>query len=136
MKILRTQPIKLTHMDFMTWSRQWASKLTNTLVSPTCQIYLNSFFFPGMKYHETYVGFIFLTIPRLGEVEAIAVRKEGVFYSHQKHDCEDHLKGSCPTKGCITLRHRKKCKYFNTETGWSRGETCEFLHKKDIKEKE
>ena len=57
-------------------------------------------------------------------------------YSHSKDDCEDHLKGSCITKRCITLRHRKKCKYFNTEGGCSRGETCEYLHEKDVKEKE
>ena len=62
--------------------------------------------------------------------------KGGCLYSHPKYDCEDHLKGSCTTKGCINLRHRKKCKYFNTEAGCSRTETCEYLHQKDVKEKE
>ena len=44
-------------------------------------------------------------------------------YSHPKDDCEDHLKGSCITKRCITLRHRK-----NVNTSIQREDVAEEKH--------
>ena len=57
-------------------------------------------------------------------------------FTHTKGDCEEHLRGGCNTKGCNILRHRKQCKYFNTDTGCTRGETCEYLHRKNKGDKE
>ena len=54
--------------------------------------------------------------------------KEGCTYAHPKEDCQNHLKDGCTIKGCKNLRHRKKCKYFKTDTGCHRGESCEYLH--------
>ena len=49
--------------------------------------------------------------------------KEGCSYAHHKGDCQDHLKGAFTIKGCNVLRHRKRCKYLNTEQGCHRGES-------------
>ena len=49
-------------------------------------------------------------------------------FRHPIGDCQDHLQGGCTTRGCITLRHRKVCKFLKTETGCLRGEECEYLH--------
>ena len=58
--------------------------------------------------------------------------KKNCSFSHPLEDCENHLKGGCTTKGCKTKRHRKQCKYFNTESGCHRGESCEYLHQHEI----
>ena len=55
--------------------------------------------------------------------------KESCSFSHPLDDCHDHLNGGCISRGCNTKRHRKQCKYFNTETGCFRGHRCEYLHK-------
>ena len=60
----------------------------------------------------------------------------GCSFSHPREDCQDHLQGGCNTKGCRNLRHRKKCKYFETSQGCYRGENCEYLHVKIGLEKE
>ena len=52
----------------------------------------------------------------------------GRSFSHPTEDCQDHLQGGCHTKGCRNLRHRKKCKYFESSQGCYRGERCEYLH--------
>ena len=54
--------------------------------------------------------------------------KGGCSYEHAKEDCQEHLNGGCTIKGCSTLRHRRKCRYFNSKEGCYRGESCEYLH--------
>ena len=46
----------------------------------------------------------------------------------QKKDYSYHIQGGCITKGCSILRHRKRCKYFDSEVGCHRGERLEYLH--------
>ena len=35
--------------------------------------------------------------------------REKCSFSHVKGDCQEHLADGCTTKGCNTLRHRKRC---------------------------
>ena len=57
--------------------------------------------------------------------------REKCSFLHRKEDCQEHLSGGCTIKRCNTLRHRNKCKYFSTEEGCYRGESCAFLHIED-----
>ena len=62
--------------------------------------------------------------------------KENCSFIHEIEDCQEHLKGGCTNKECKTLRHRKCCKYFNSEEGCYRGSNCQYLHVIITKEKE
>ena len=62
--------------------------------------------------------------------------KESCAFAHKKEDCEEHLKGRCTKKDCKTLRHRKNCKYFSSEEGCYRGDSCQYLHSEMNIEKE
>ena len=49
-------------------------------------------------------------------------------YYHPPDDCQQHLqKGRCSSQGC-PLRHRKKCKYWETKAGCFRQGRCQYLH--------
>ena len=58
--------------------------------------------------------------------------KERCAFKHPQEDCQDHLKGRCTTRGCTSLRHRKRCKFFSSETGCHRGDRCQYLHIMDV----
>ena len=59
--------------------------------------------------------------------------REGCSYDHPKEDCPDHMDGKCNKKGCHTFRHRKQCRYENSDEGCHRGTSCEYLHiKKEV----
>ena len=58
--------------------------------------------------------------------------KNSCSYSHPTGDCADHLQGRCTRRCCTTLRHRKVCKYFSSEAGCLRGDTCEYLHPQEV----
>ena len=52
------------------------------------------------------------------------------FY-HPPDDCQQHLQeGRCSSKRC-GLRHRKICKFWNTNEGCFRQGLCQYLHKDD-----
>ena len=54
--------------------------------------------------------------------------REKCSFLHDREECQEHLSGGCTSKGCHTLRHRKQCRYFSSEKGCHRGDTCEYLH--------
>ena len=35
-------------------------------------------------------------------------------------------------KGCTSFRHRKVCKFFSSEEGCLRGDSCAYLHKVEV----
>ena len=49
-------------------------------------------------------------------------------YSHPLGDCQQHLQQErCTSQGC-NMRHRRRCKYWESSTGCFRGEQCQYLH--------
>ena len=54
--------------------------------------------------------------------------RKGCSFNHPKEDCPDHIRDKCINKGCINRRHRKQCRYVDTEEGCHRGLNCEYLH--------
>ena len=57
-------------------------------------------------------------------------------YFHAKLDCNEHIEsGKCLIKEC-TSRHREDCKFFRSSQGCGRGNTCAFLHRQKVLEKE
>jgi hypothetical protein len=58
--------------------------------------------------------------------------REGCAFNHPQEDCQDHLKGRCTTKGCTSFRHRKVCRFFSSEEGCLRGDSCAYLHKVEM----
>ena len=60
--------------------------------------------------------------------------REGIsncpFY-HPPDDCGQHLQEGCCSSQRCALRHRKRCKYFETQAGCFRKGQCQYLHVDD-----
>ena len=55
-------------------------------------------------------------------------------HSHQASDCEQHLLGGCNRQGC-NQGHRRRCKYWVSDTGCYRGDQCQYLHLEKVADK-